>query len=199
MVRTLKRGKLHHHAKLRGNQSNRCGDMAIFRFFQYGGHPPSWICSAHVWTIYEGHLVVFITVQDLVGIDAAVSIICTFFSFRKFGLKMPIHGPKIGTFGHSNETGAPTATLPNSAQLGGTAYHPPSYTRVCAVVWECHHRQTDTQMHVTNIHFASSTTHAICNKRITIIDIYLKHPIAYLLHNFFTLNIITTYTPVFSI
>jgi len=99
--------------------------VEIWRFFQYGGHPPSWICSAHVWTIYEGHLVVFITVQDLVGIDAAVSIICTFFSFRKFGLKMPIHGPKTGTFGHSNETGAPTATLPNSAQLGGTAYHSP--------------------------------------------------------------------------
>jgi len=32
-----------------------------------------------VETTHEGHLVVFITVQNLVGIDAAVLIICTFF------------------------------------------------------------------------------------------------------------------------
>jgi len=38
-------------------------------FFQDGGCPPSWICDALVWTIHEGHLVVFITVQTLVGID----------------------------------------------------------------------------------------------------------------------------------
>ena len=35
---------------------------------------------------------VFITVQNLVGIDAVVLIICT------FGLKTPIHGPKLGIF-----------------------------------------------------------------------------------------------------
>ena len=34
-------------------------DMVIFRFFQFGGRPPSWICSACVGTTYEGHLVVF--------------------------------------------------------------------------------------------------------------------------------------------
>jgi len=47
---------------------------ADFYIFQYGGFPPSWICDAHVWTTHEGHLVVFITVQNLVGIDAVVSI-----------------------------------------------------------------------------------------------------------------------------
>ena len=53
----------------------------IFRFFQDSGRPLSWICDACVGTIREGHLVVFITVQSLVGIDAVVLIICTFFDF----------------------------------------------------------------------------------------------------------------------
>jgi len=49
---------------------------------------------------------------------------------------------------------------------------PPSYIRVRAAVWAYGrgqtdsqtHRQTDTQTRVTTIHFASSTTHAKCNK-----------------------------------
>jgi len=55
---------------------------------------------------------------------------------------------------------APNANPPNSAQLEGTSDHSPSYTRVGAVVWEC----GETQTRVTNIHFASSSTHAICKK-----------------------------------
>jgi len=42
---------------------------------------------------------VFITVQNLVGIDAVVLIICTFFRFCEFGLKTPIHAPKLFFFG----------------------------------------------------------------------------------------------------
>ena len=34
-----------------------------------------------VRTIHEGHLVVFIAVQNLVAIDAVVLIICVFFDF----------------------------------------------------------------------------------------------------------------------
>ena len=69
---------------------------------------------------------------------------------------------------HSNTTGAPITNPPNSAQLGGSFYHPPPcYIRVRAVVWAYGRRQThietDTQMRVTTIHFASSTTHAQCN------------------------------------
>ena len=45
---------------------------------------------------------------------------------------------------------------------------PPSNIRVRAVVWAYGRGQTDTQIHtqtrVTTIHFASSTTHAKCNK-----------------------------------
>jgi len=61
--------------------SNRGRDIAIFRFFQDGGRPPSWICDACVRTTCEGHLVVFITVQNLVAIDIVVSIICNFYYF----------------------------------------------------------------------------------------------------------------------
>ena len=55
--------------------SPRYGD---FRFFQDGDRPPSWICHVRVLTTHEGHLLDFITVQDLVLIDAVVSIICKF-------------------------------------------------------------------------------------------------------------------------
>jgi len=46
--------------------------MAIFRFLQDGGRSPSWICGACVRTTHGGHLVVFIAVKNLVGIDAVV-------------------------------------------------------------------------------------------------------------------------------
>jgi len=46
---------------------------------------------------------------------------------------------------HSNATRAPVANPPNSAQLGGTPYHSPSYIRVRAVVWACGEGPTHTQ------------------------------------------------------
>jgi len=72
---------------------------------------------------------------------------------------------------HSNETCAPIANPPNSVQLDGTPYHTPSYIRFHAVVWECGEGQTDTQMAVTNIHFASAMPHAKCNKMFTLCNI----------------------------
>ena len=69
--------------------------MAIFWFFHDGGRPPSWICDACVDTTHKGHLVVFIAVQNLVGIDAVVLIICTFFDFASLACKTPIHAPKL--------------------------------------------------------------------------------------------------------
>ena len=48
---------------------------------------------------------------------------------------------------HNNETHAPIANSPNSAQLGGTPTIPPSYIWVHAVVWECDDEQTDRHTH----------------------------------------------------
>jgi len=67
-------------------------------------------------------------------------------------------------FYHNNETRSPIANPPNCAQLRETPYHSPTYVQVRAVVWAFGDGQTDTQMRVTSIHFASSTTHAKCNK-----------------------------------
>jgi len=50
-----------------------------------------------VGTTQERHLVVFITVQNLVGIDAVV-LKMHVFRFRAFGLKTPIHAPKLRIF-----------------------------------------------------------------------------------------------------
>ena len=47
----------------------RYGDFLIF---QNGGISPSWICCERVWTSRREHLVMFITVQNLVGIGAVV-------------------------------------------------------------------------------------------------------------------------------
>jgi len=75
-------------------------DMPIFLVFKHGGFPLSWICDARVWTTREGHLVFFITVQNLVGLDAdaAVLITCMFFISRVW-LENIYSGPKIGVFG----------------------------------------------------------------------------------------------------
>jgi len=66
---------------------------------------------------------------------------------------------------HSNETRAPIANPPNSAQLEGTPTILPSYFRVRAVVWECSEgqtgRHTDTQMAVTNIHLGYASREMI--------------------------------------
>jgi len=50
----------------------------VFRFFKDGGRSPSWIYDARVSTTHEEHLVAFITLQNLVGIDTVVLIICKF-------------------------------------------------------------------------------------------------------------------------
>ena len=80
-VGTVKKIELHLRARFRQNRLNCGQDMTFYRFFQDGGRPPSWICNACVGTTHEGHLVIFITVQNLVGIDAVILIICTFFDF----------------------------------------------------------------------------------------------------------------------
>jgi len=48
----------------------------IWRFngFQNGGRPSSWICWAPIGTTHDDHLMVSIVVQNLVEINAGVSI-----------------------------------------------------------------------------------------------------------------------------
>jgi len=55
-----------------GQTVARYGDLTVF--FQNGGRPPSWICFAPIGTTHEDHLEVSIAAQNLVKIDAAVSI-----------------------------------------------------------------------------------------------------------------------------
>jgi len=117
----LKRFPLH-YAKFLGDWSNFRKDMP---FFQYGGFLPFWICDVHVWTTHEEHLVVVVTVQNLVGIDAVVSITSMFFLISRVWLENADSGPKNCGFGDSNETCAPIANPPNSTLLGGSPYHSP--------------------------------------------------------------------------
>ena len=68
---------------------------------------------------------------------------------------------------HGNETRAPIANPPNTAQLEGTPYHSSKlHPGPCSrVVWQCGEGHTDTDTHtaVASIHFASATTNAKCN------------------------------------
>jgi len=55
-VGSVKMAKMRHRAEFCGDRLNRCRDMAVYHFFQYGGHLPSWICCARVWTTHEEYL-----------------------------------------------------------------------------------------------------------------------------------------------
>ena len=48
----------------------RYGDFSISL---NDGRTPSWICCVHVWITHEKYLAVFITVQNLAGIDVVVA------------------------------------------------------------------------------------------------------------------------------
>ena len=94
---------------------------------------------------------------------------CAYPAERLHYVVIPLDGRKLVTrFAlccHSNATRAPIANPPNSAQPGGNPYHSPKlHPGPCSSVDTHTDRQTDTQMRVTTIHFASSTTHAKCNQ-----------------------------------
>ena len=86
-VGTVQRVELRNCAKLRRNRSYRGRYMVSFLFFQDGCRRPSWICDACVETTHEEHLVVFVALQNLVGIDAVVLIICMFFNIASLAWK----------------------------------------------------------------------------------------------------------------
>jgi len=93
-VRMVKRVELRHHATFRADRSNRCRDMTIISFFKMAA--VGYLGSVmRVGTTHEGHLVVFITVQNFVGIDAVVLIICTCFDFASLACKLVFIPPKL--------------------------------------------------------------------------------------------------------
>ena len=66
--------------------------------------------SACVETTHDGHLAVFITVQNLVGFDNI-----HVFQFREFGLKTPIHAPKLFFGGFDPLNGGQCEKFPKKA------------------------------------------------------------------------------------
>jgi len=76
------------------------------------------------------------------------------------------------------ETCIPIANPPNSAQLEGTPYHSPQVTsesmQYCRNA--ARDRQTDTQMAVPNIDFASATHHEKCNYYFHLLVVFPGEP-----------------------
>ena len=56
---------MRHRVKFCADRSNQCRNIAVFLL-------------GFVWTTHEEYLLVFVIVQNVVGIDAVVSIICKF-------------------------------------------------------------------------------------------------------------------------
>ena len=156
---------MHHLAKFRQYRLNRSRDMAIFRFFQDGGRPPSWICNACVGTTHEGHLVVFITVQSLVGIDAVVLIICTFFDFASLAWKR-LFAPQNWVFRGKVGEGMGRYSPPtNSFLLLGVYTSVSNWVKIDEEMrpWECPQMDTHTCMHArTDAKQFYYLSHAIC-------------------------------------
>ena len=110
--------------------------MAIFRFFQDSGRPPSWICYVRVRTTDKGHSVVFIAVQNLVGIDAVVLIICMFFDFTSLAWKRLFMPPKLGLWGIlPPEWGAMSTKPIKDTSLRESASFEPSCAKIGRHVW----------------------------------------------------------------
>jgi len=71
-----------------------------------------------VWTTHEVRLLVFITVQNVVVIDAVALIICRFFCFHGFGLKTLIRAPKFAVWGDLTPWWAAISTNPPPKKKG---------------------------------------------------------------------------------
>jgi len=94
----LRRTNVRHYAKFRADRSNRCGHMTIFNFLRW--QPFAILnCFTYIWTTHEEHLVVFVTVQNSVGIGAVVSIICQFICFASLAWKCVFTPPLCGFWG----------------------------------------------------------------------------------------------------
>ena len=113
-----------------------------------------------VGTTHEVHLMVFITVQNLVGIDAVVLIICTFFDFASLAWKRLFTPQNWGKIGE----GVGRYWLPtNSFLLLGVYTYVSNLVKIDEEMrpWEC--PQTDTRTHArTDAKRFYYLSHAIC-------------------------------------
>jgi len=130
-VAQLKGVELHHHARFSQTVAE------IWRFFYFSNmaavrHLGFVVC---VRTAHEGHLVVFIAVQNLVAIDAVVLTICMFFDFMS-GLKMPIHAAKMGFLGGLTHYMGAISSQPPKGTSGcrNTSYEPLS-VKITLKMW----------------------------------------------------------------
>ena len=73
-------------------------EIGRFNGFLNGGPTQSRICRARIWTTHEVYLVVFIVMLFFWNRCSTVDNMKVL-TFCAFGLKTPIHAPKIGVFG----------------------------------------------------------------------------------------------------
>jgi len=110
---------------------NRCWDMTIFRFFQDIGIPASWICYVCVRTVHKGYLVVFIAVQNLVGIR----------DVHGNGIPIPMHISNSNQILHSDKdnqmvfVGGPNTHITNPRWRTAAILEKSKNHHISATVW----------------------------------------------------------------
>jgi len=127
-------------AKFRDSRSNRRWDMAIFRFFQDG-------FVVRMFRPHEGHLVVFVTVQNVVRIDSVASLICSFNILRVW-LEDAYSHPKIVFLGAKTAGQWVVRCWPQRTRSSfWGCYLCATFSEVDQEIrlWEC--EQTDTHTH----------------------------------------------------
>jgi len=78
----------------------------VFDIFKNGDRPPSWICYEEVWTTHKDYLMVFITAQNFVGIDAVCFDNMQVLIFNDFGYRQRAEGgPSHGHRQHAQKFG----------------------------------------------------------------------------------------------
>ena len=111
----------------------RYSDLTVFH---NGGRPPSWICWAPISTTHDDFLMVSIVVQNLVEIDAVVSITWNFQYFARLAWKHLFTPQNWGFRGISPpKWGAILTKPPNGTSLRESASFEPSSVTICRGAW----------------------------------------------------------------
>jgi len=143
---------MHHRAKFRQNRSNRGWDITIFQFFQDGGRPLSWFCNVCVGPPRRAFGPNRCSSFDNMHV----------FRFREFGLKTPIHDPKLGVFRWKITEGVGRYWPPTNSFLLLWVYM--SVSNLVKIdeemrPWECPQTDTRARTDAKQFYYLS---HAIC-------------------------------------